>query len=86
MERLDGFLQALSLDEPHGVIGASAAVGTQAVDRHDTRVLQPAGDLGLGDEPLAMALLDRVVDSATIVKLKGKSYRMHRGPGTSEPS
>jgi DNA replication protein DnaC len=40
----------------------------------------------LGDEPLAMALLDRVVDSATIVKLKGKSYRMHRGPGTSEPS
>jgi DNA replication protein DnaC len=40
----------------------------------------------LGDEPLAMALLDRVVDSATIVKLKGKSYRMHRGPGTSEAS
>lgn len=40
----------------------------------------------LGDEPLAMALLDRVVDSATIVKLKGKSYRMHRGPGTSETS
>jgi DNA replication protein DnaC len=40
----------------------------------------------LGDEPLAMALLDRVVDNATIVKLKGKSYRMHRGPGTSEAS
>jgi DNA replication protein DnaC len=40
----------------------------------------------LGDEPLAMALLDRVVDGATIVKLKGKSYRMHRGPGPSEAS
>jgi len=40
----------------------------------------------LGDAQLAMALLDRVVDGATIVKLKGKSYRMHRGPGTSEPS
>lgn len=40
----------------------------------------------LGDEPLAMALLDRVVDSATIVKLKGKSYRMHRGTGASEAS
>jgi DNA replication protein DnaC len=40
----------------------------------------------LGDEPLAMALLDRVVDNATIVKLKGKSYRMHRGPDTSEAS
>ena len=26
----------------------------------------------LGDAPLAMAMLDRVVDGATIVKLKGK--------------
>ena len=34
----------------------------------------------LGDAPLAMALLDRVVDGATIVKLKGRSYRVHRGP------
>ena len=33
----------------------------------------------LGDAPLAMALLDRVVDGATIVKLKGHSYRVHRG-------
>ena len=33
----------------------------------------------LGDAPLAMALLDRVVDGATIVKLKGKSFRVHRG-------
>jgi len=34
----------------------------------------------LGDAPLAMALLDRVVDGASIVKLKGQSYRVHRGP------
>ena len=34
----------------------------------------------LGDAPLAMALLDRVVDGATIVKLKGKSYRANRSP------
>jgi DNA replication protein DnaC len=33
----------------------------------------------LGDPPLAMAMLDRVVDGAIIVKLKGKSYRVHRG-------
>jgi DNA replication protein DnaC len=33
----------------------------------------------LGDNHLAMALLDRVVDGATIVKLTGKSYRIHRG-------
>jgi DNA replication protein DnaC len=32
----------------------------------------------LGDAPLAMALLDRVVHGATIVKLKGKSYRAQR--------
>jgi hypothetical protein len=25
-----------------------------------------------------MAMLDRVVDGATIVKLKGQSYRIHR--------
>jgi DNA replication protein DnaC len=33
----------------------------------------------LGDHYLAMAMLDRVVDGATIVKLKGRSYRVHRG-------
>src|SRR5262245_16570540 len=32
----------------------------------------------LGDPPLAMAFLDRVVDGAIIVKIKGKSYRAHR--------
>ena len=33
----------------------------------------------LGDTHLAMAMLDRVVGGAIIVKLKGKSYRVHRG-------
>jgi DNA replication protein DnaC len=32
----------------------------------------------LGDPPLAMAFLDRVVDGAIIVKIKGKSYRAYR--------
>lgn len=40
----------------------------------------------LGDAPLAMALLDRVVDGATIVKLKGKSYRLHRGTNPEKPN
>ena len=53
MEVLDRLLEALSLDEPHGVVGPSAAVGSHAIDRDDARVLQCAGDLGLGDEPLA---------------------------------
>jgi DNA replication protein DnaC len=32
----------------------------------------------LGDRPIAMALLDRVVDGAIIHKFQGKSYRAHR--------
>ena len=32
----------------------------------------------LGDPPLAMALLDRIVDGAIILKIAGKSYRAHR--------
>jgi DNA replication protein DnaC len=32
----------------------------------------------LGDAPLAMALIDRVVDGANIQHLEGKSYRAHR--------
>jgi hypothetical protein len=32
----------------------------------------------LGDAPLAMALLDRVVDKAVLLKIVGKSYRAAR--------
>lgn len=35
----------------------------------------------LGDPPLAMALLDRIVDGAIILKIAGKSYRAHRAQG-----
>src|SRR5205823_891333 len=40
----------------------------------------------LGDPPLAMALLDRIVDGAIILKMAGKSYRAHRAkPEKPEP-
>ena len=40
----------------------------------------------LGDPPLAMAFLDRIVDGAIILKINGKSYRAHRGrPSKSDP-
>ena len=58
MEAVDRLLEAVALDEPHGVVGPAVAVAAQAVDRHDPGVLQPAGDLGLEQEPLAA---DRVV-------------------------
>jgi DNA replication protein DnaC len=37
----------------------------------------------LGDPPLAMAFLDRVVDGAIILKTKGRSYRAHRAEHAS---
>ena len=52
MEAVDGLLEAVAPDEPHGVVRAAVAVGAQAVDRDDPGVLQPAGDLGLEQEPL----------------------------------
>ncbi len=39
----------------------------------------------LGDPPLAMAFLDRVVDGAIILKIRGKSYRAHRAKKPSDP-
>jgi DNA replication protein DnaC len=38
----------------------------------------------LGDAPLAMAMLDRIVDGAVVIKIKGPSYRANR-PRTSTP-
>jgi DNA replication protein DnaC len=37
----------------------------------------------LGDPPLAMAFLDRIVDGAAILKINGKSYRAHRAEQAS---
>jgi len=38
----------------------------------------------LGDAPLAMAFLDRLVDGATILKLRGRSYRAARARTLNE--
>jgi len=40
----------------------------------------------LGDPPLAMAFLDRVVDGAILLKIRGKSYRAHRAKKPSGQS
>ena len=53
VEPLDRLLEAVAADEPHGVERPAVGVVAQAVDRHDPRVLQPAGDLGLQQEPRA---------------------------------
>lgn len=38
----------------------------------------------LGDPPLAMAFLDRVVDGAIAMKIEGQSYRAHRARGLDQ--
>jgi DNA replication protein DnaC len=40
----------------------------------------------LGDPPLAMALLDRIVDGAIILNIAGKSYRAHRAQADERPN
>lgn len=45
----------------------------------------PAWGEYLGDAPLAMAFLDRLVDGALILKIPGKSYRAHRATATRKP-
>jgi hypothetical protein len=37
----------------------------------------------MGDPPLAMAFLDRIVDGAIILKINGKSYRVSRAQPVS---
>ena len=54
-------LRLSPLDEPHGVVGPAVGVGAQAVDRDDAGVLQPAGDLGFEQEPLAAGRVVGVV-------------------------
>ena len=40
----------------------------------------------LGDAPLAMAILDRLVDGAIVLKIEGRSYRAHRSKQSATPS
>lgn len=40
----------------------------------------------LGDAPLAMAILDRLVDGAIVLKIEGRSYRAHRAQQPATPT
>ena len=56
----DRLPERVPLDEPHGVVGPAAFVSPQAVDRDDAGVFQPAGDLGLEQEPTSAVRVVRV--------------------------
>ena len=68
MEGLDRSFEVFALDEPHRIERPAPVVSTQAVDRNDTRVLQPPGDLHLQQEPLAKF---RVVGEPVLKLLQG---------------
>ena len=53
---LDRHRQTLAADEPHGVIGVAVGVSPQAIDRHNSRMFQVSGDLGLEDESRSLGL------------------------------
>ena len=75
-----GFDRLERLESPHAVgllyklINVRSGRSTALV----TNIDFPKWDEYLGDPPLAMAFLDRIVDGAMILKLQGKSYRAHR--------
>jgi hypothetical protein len=45
--------QDFALDEPHSVKWQAVLIRSQPINWDDSRVLQVAGNLGLGDKPLA---------------------------------
>jgi hypothetical protein len=61
------------------LINANAGRSTALVTHIDFEAW--ANDLG--DPPLAMAFLDRIVDGAIILKISGRSYRAHRAQQAS---
>src|SRR5262249_51190537 len=61
MKSLDGIPQRLTLDETHRVTRLASLISHQAVDRHDARMLQLAGNLGFEQEAAASRRVAGVV-------------------------
>jgi hypothetical protein len=68
VEAADGLFEVVPLHEAHGVEGATVGVLAQPVDRHDARVFQAAGNLGLQQEAAAAV---RVVGPLPLDFLEG---------------
>jgi hypothetical protein len=61
VKSIDRLLEIVTTDEPNCVIGTAIGRGAQPIDWDDPRKLQPAGNLGFEQEPLAA---DRVIGVA----------------------
>jgi hypothetical protein len=72
VEALDGLLEAVALDEAHGVKGPAVGIGAQTVNRYDARMLQPTDDLRLPEEAgptgwiVGVAILDLLQGDFTV--------------------
>ncbi len=53
MKVVDGFLEAVAADEPHGVIRASVAISPESIDGDDPGMFQSTGDLSFDEESVA---------------------------------
>ena len=74
VEAVNGFLEAVATDEPHGVIRAAVAVCAKSVDRDDAGMLQAASDLGLDEEARSAggvvgAVVENLLESNFAVEL-----------------
>jgi hypothetical protein len=85
-------LEAVALDELHGVIGTAAGLGPQSIHRDDAGVLQPAGDLCFDQEPTAAdqivgALVEDLLESDLAVQLAIERHEHRPQPAAGvEPS
>jgi DNA replication protein DnaC len=78
-DRIDRIESPKAASLLYKLINARTARSTALVTNID---FEAWGDY-LGDPPLAMAFLDRIVDGAIILKISGKSYRAHRAQQAS---
>ena len=88
MEPLDRLLEAVALDEPHRIVRAAVAVRSEAINRDNARVLEPAGDLGFDEEPLAAGrvvgvLVEDLLESDLAVQfaIQRHEHRTQSAPG-----
>src|SRR5262245_8031807 len=53
MELFNDLLERLAADESHRIVGPPVGIRPQAIDWHNARMFESAGDLRFPDEPLA---------------------------------
>jgi hypothetical protein len=74
----------LDQDSPEEVAQHPLATTLGTVNRYNTKVLGPALSNTFLDLPSASAILDRFLQSASIMKITGRSYRLKNAEKNSK--